>query len=108
MPVVGADWVIVTGFTVSAKVHEPVSPSASEVAPVTVWVPAVRVPLVWTAPVEETMTWVESGDVFSANATVPGLPAVASWLVKLPDAVVVVMPAVDPDWVIVTAFTVSA
>jgi hypothetical protein len=35
VPVVGADWVIVTAVTVSVKVHAPVSEEVSESVPLT-------------------------------------------------------------------------
>jgi hypothetical protein len=56
VPVVGEDWVIVTGFTVSAKLHVPAPVDVSASVPVTVYVAAGRVPLVVTAPLEDTMT----------------------------------------------------
>ena len=66
VPVVGEDWVIVTGFTVSAKLHAPASTSGSASVPVTLYVAAGRVPLVVTAPLEDTITWVECAEVPSA------------------------------------------
>jgi hypothetical protein len=51
--------------TVSAKLHDPVSPAGSESVPVTVYVLTARGPLVVTAPLVDTKTWAEEADVFS-------------------------------------------
>lgn len=58
VPEVGADWMILTGVTVRVKVHVPAPPETASV-PLTVYEPAGRGPLVLTAPVELTNTWVE-------------------------------------------------
>jgi hypothetical protein len=49
--------------TVSVKLHVPVSFDVSPSVPVTMYVAAAKVPLVVTAPLEDTMTWVEFAEV---------------------------------------------
>jgi hypothetical protein len=92
----------VLAVTVSAKLQTPLSPEPSESVPVTVCVATVRMPLVDTAPVDETMTWVESVEGVSTNVTGPTFPVVRSWLVKPPDAAASEVPVVGADWVMVT------
>jgi hypothetical protein len=65
VPVVGADWLIVTAVTVSVKVHVPVFDAVSVSVPVTLYTPTGRVLPVVTAPLGDTKTWVECVDVVS-------------------------------------------
>ena len=65
--VVGEDEIVV-GDTLTVKAKRPLSPRESLVVPLAVYVPAARVPLVVTTPLDETtrlvpVSWVKVGTV---------------------------------------------
>ena len=75
----------------------------SESVPDTVQLPECRLPVVLTAPEDETTTPQAVAGVVKKLTVKPPCPVVFSWLVNADEAVVVVVPDVGELWVRVDA-----